>query len=372
MGLFGWLTGSLGEFEIKIEELVLESNYYLGIYCKGSIPIKTSRNVTLVTSIIDVTNSDTLSQIIYLGPNYQEDGNKYFRALTELGLASPGLGWEEWTPLNLVAQDYIFPPFRGSRKLAIHTRIIDVDNVNTLNLTKFDKNYLNGRSTKYFDFQFYGKHGYIEFDKVVENLELLTVKIAMCIAMADGSLDRSEGNKIKDWIKSKLETIDPSVAQISKKKFNFTLKNMNQELSSGLNLEEYKNYLHEFEEEASRFDKTDLFTLILNVMSSDGQAHKRELELIDIAQEIIDYDYTSLKNIKDKAVINLDLLDGQNNNLEEIIGIDENMSLDEINEKLAVEFNKWNSRRESLSDPKEIENASNMLAQIATIRGKYN
>ena len=48
------------------------------------------------------------------------------------------------------------------------------------------------------------------------------------------------------------------------------------------------------------------------------------------------------------------------------------MSLEEINQKLSEEFNKWNSRLESFSEGKERENASKMLQLIANTREKYN
>ena len=205
---------------------------------------------------------------------------------------------------------------------------------------------------KYINFQFLGKHGYIEFDGVIEQLELLSVKIAMYIAMVDGSLHKNEGDKIKEWAKGKLETIDPIKVPDMKKKFNSTIKKTNTEFTRGLNINAFKKYLSEFEEHAGKYDKTELFTLILDVMVSDGIAHEKQMELINLAKDIIDYDYETLKSIQDHKIINIENLDNKSSNIEEIIGINENMSLEEINEKLSQEFNKWNSRLESFSEGK--------------------
>ena len=376
MGIFGGLkkilTGSFDPFETKIDEIVTPEGYYIfGLSIRGSVPIKSPQNLDLVSSIIDVTDPKNLLPIMYLDPQYVEDGSAYFRDVISLGNFQPNRGWNEWIPISVYAQDLIYPPHAGLRTLAFHTRIVDVDRAKTLNLTKFDQSYLDGRTTKYSEFQFLGKHGYVDFDSVIEKLELITVKIAMYIAMVDGSLHKEEGNKIKGWVKNKLESIGPKDAEKSKKKFNSVIKNTHSELLVELNIKKFKKYLNEFNNDAGKFDKTELFTLILDVMVSDGIAHEKQMELINIAKEIVEYDVDALKSLQDKKIINLENLEDADSSFEDIVGIKEYMSNEQINDLLADEFNKWNARRESLKDPKERDNATKMLEIIATLKDKH-
>ena len=131
----------------KIEELVYKESYFYGVYCRGSIPIQTATNLALVTSAVDVTDRNNLLPIMYIESKYQEEGSNFFRDVKNLGLFEPGHGYKDWTPISLLSEDHIFPPFKGLRKLAVHTRIINTDLTDNLNLTKFNENYMDGRTT---------------------------------------------------------------------------------------------------------------------------------------------------------------------------------------------------------------------------------
>ena len=362
---------SIGKFETKIMRTSYKDLPVYQFLMRGVIPIKnTARNITLATSIIDVTEMHSQMPVISMAKQFQESGTPYFISKTEVGRVEPGNGWFDWTPFGLAPVGLLVPPKKGLRRLAFYTRILNTSVNNDTDLSRFDSQYLGGMTTHYVEFDF-KEHGYLEFDKNIEKIDLLIIKIVMYVAMIDGVLHHNEGSKIKEWAKKRLMVITPSKSEEMKEKFNSTIKLAHSEMKSGFNESVFRGYLSEFNELSVNVEKNELFDLLLEVLVSDGVAHERQLQLLNTASDLIDLDYRDIQRIKDDKFLDLDIISDNQSNLEEILGISEYMTTTEIRKKLNEMFKLWNSRTGTLTDPEEKDKANQMLDLIARAREKY-
>ena len=362
---------SIGKFETKVNGTSYKDLPVYQFLMRGVIPIKkTARNITLATSIIDVTEMHSHMPVISMAKQFQESGTPYFISKTELGGVEPGNGWFDWTPFGLAPVGLLVPPKKGLRRLAFYTRILNTSVNNDTDLSRFDSQYLGGLTTQYIQFDF-KEHGYLEFDKNIEKIDLLIIKIVMYVAMVDGVLHLDEGNKIKEWAKKRLLIMTPSKSEEMKQKFNSTIKLAHSEMKNGFNELVFRGYLSEFNELSVNVEKNELFDLLLEVLVSDGVAHKKQLQLLNTASDLIDLDYRDIQRIKDDKFFDLDIISDNQLNLEEILGISEHMTTTEIRKKLNEMFKLWNSRTGTLTDPDEIDKANQMLDLIAQAREKY-
>ena len=118
-------------------------------------------------------------------------------------------------------------------------------------------------------------------------------------------------------------------------------------------------------------EKNTLFDLLLDVLVADGEAHSKQIELLNLASDKIEIDYKVIEGLKDHKFLNLNNLSQTDLSLEEILDIDSNMTATQIKNKLNKMFTLWNSRTESLSNSSEREKANQMLDLIAQAREKY-
>jgi len=362
---------SIGKFETKIIGTSYKDLPVYQFLMRGVIPIKrTAKNITLATSVIDVTEMHSQMPVISMAKQFQESATPYFISKTEVGRLEPGNGWLDWTPFGLAPVGLLLPPKKGLRRFAFYTRIINTSVNNNTDLSRFDPEYLGGATTQYVDFDF-KEHGYLEFDKNIEKIDLLIIKIVIYVAMVDGVLHLNEGNKIKEWAKKRLLVIPSTNSVEMKKKFNSTIKLAHSEMKNGFNESAFRGYLSEFNELSVIVEKNELFDLLLEVLVSDGVAHERQLQLLNLASDLIDLDYRDIQRIKDDKFLDLDDITDNQANIEEILGINENMTTSEIRKHLTEMFKLWNSRTGTLNDPEDKDKANQMLDLIARAREKY-
>ena len=369
-------SGSIGKFQTQIKRNVVKDIEVYGLFLKGIIPVKSKSNdIVLATSIIDVTDNYNNMPVRSIVNQFQETNTTYFSSVTKIGQINPGFGWSEWTFFGYAPTLAILPPYGGIRKLAFHTRILNFNASQNTDLNRFDQSYLDGLTTQIVEVDFPGKYGYLDMqqtvEKEIEKIELLIVRLVMYVAMIDGVLHNNEGTIIKNWIKKRLAIMSFTRAEEMKSKFNSTMKNSHSEYKKGFSKSIYTKYINEFNNVANDTEKYELFDLLLDVLVSDGEAHSKQVELLNLASGIIDLDYQVIENLKDNKFLDLDNISDSGLSMEELLGIDENMSKVQIKNKLNKMFMLWNSRTESLTDKQEIEKANQMLELIAEARQKY-
>ena len=190
----------------------------------------------------------------------------------------------------------------------------------------------------------------------------------MSVAMADGSLDDSEGNAIKHWIKKAIAPFSGKKQEQLKKIYNDALRTSYQEAKSGdLSV---GGAIERLEELAETPQKYEAIELCFEVMAADGVADENEIKKIKGIAEGLGLDFDEIEKLRDKHLVGMELSMEQAS-IETILNIDPNWSNEKIKKHLAVEFAKWNNRLNTLAEGQERENAQKMLDLIAEGRKKY-
>jgi len=356
----------MGNFRIRATKEKLKDTDLdvLNIECRGLMPINSSAQGALVTSI-HTKDGEDLSPIITLHDAVKEPDSYAFQQIQPLGQIEPNTGWNNWVNIAYIPLDFIQPARGGDRVIQIITRLIDIDNPPSINLG-FGEQGLAAVVTNY-EHHFEGK-GYLEADEDVKKSRAISVKIGMAVAMADGTLDDSEGNTLKDWIKSKIEIFGESEQKELKKLYNDAMKESHNLAKSGdLSLGELCKQMNDI---AEMPQKLEAMELAYKVMGADGVIDKSEMEVINKVAKALDIDSDELEKLRDQEIVSVTNATSEIN-IEELLDIDPSWSDKEIKAHLAKEFQKWNNRLNALDEGDERERAQQMLDYVAEARKKY-
>jgi uncharacterized tellurite resistance protein B-like protein len=191
----------------------------------------------------------------------------------------------------------------------------------------------------------------------------------MAVAMADGSLDDSEGLVLKNWIISILSNHTGEKKQTLKKIYNDAMRESYDLAKSGkLVLDEICQNLNDIGDTAQKYQAVELAH---KVMAADGVVDDREMKIIHSVAESLGIDSSDLEKIRDKQIVKLST-NADDIDVLSLLGISPSLNTGEICDQLKKEFIKWNGRLNSLSEGKEKDNAQQMLDLIGKERDKYN
>ena len=206
------------KLQFKIEKLPKDSESsfeVFGVYSKGNPQIALSYPVTMIFKIIDKeTNLPVLSTF----DATTEKNSRVFEHEVDLGDMQDKY-WPEWARVSAFIPETLIGPHKGTRNLEL-TCLIWYSHLKPM----YEGGFLpKGLSTEgYIDIH---KHeftqellnsGYMEVDNERLKIQIASIKLAVSIAMADGALDASEGNIIKNWVKKNIDTKKKLLANKSK------------------------------------------------------------------------------------------------------------------------------------------------------------
>ena len=187
------------------------------------------------------------------------------------------------------------------------------------------------------------------------------------MAMSDGSLDKSEGNIIKQWIKKELSLINDTKRKAKLKTIlNDSLETSYKKISEG---KSFKNAIKKLNENASKIVKYQVIELCLDILSADGVAEEGELELLKDLSLNLGLDYEEVQKMKDKMLLEVESSESASD--ESIIGLNESLSKEDKLKFINQEYKKWNGRLNSLSTDDKRDNAQRMLDVLSRLRRKY-
>ena len=146
--------------------------------------------------------------------------------------------------------------------------------------------------------------GYMDLAENSRKAKPIMIGIGMGMAMSDGSLDVKEGNVLKNWIKKQINAESESNKENLKNLLNDALEKSFNQQKSGFNVEEE---IKLFNELAPKNLKYQLIELCLDILSADGVADSKELIMLRELTEKLDLNFDEVQNMKDKAILNLDL-----------------------------------------------------------------
>ena len=175
------------------------------IEAKGLFPINRSVRIGFVTSVFDEVDGE-FEPVISLNKSFQEPENITYQHIVEIGNVAPNQGFIKWVRVGVVIPDILQPPYGGSRKMHVYVRMINMDNPPSITHGFHEENHagLLWQQELIFRHDFSGR-GYIEAADFLDESREMAIKMAMAMAMSDGSLSDSKGEVIKKWIVNVIE-----------------------------------------------------------------------------------------------------------------------------------------------------------------------
>ena len=296
---FGNLRTQLKEVNNPGEPFTLE------VEVRGLFPVQRTTNVGFIISVFTKDSNGDMEPVFSMLNEFQEQQSRAFQDLTGCGQVSENQGFTQWVRIGVVPTGILQPSSSGRQELSIVVRLVDIDNMPSIYQGFADPNDDNKplwANVEKYDFDCQVK-GYTEEAEARDESQALSIKIGMAVAMADGSLDDTEGFVLKDWIKSVLSSYSGEKEQKLKKIYNDAMRESYSLAKSGkLQLNEVCEMLNETGDTAQKYQAIELAH---KVMAADGQADKREMKVINEVADLLGIDSAELEKIRDKQIIKL-------------------------------------------------------------------
>ena len=358
------------KLQFKVEKLPKdEDSMYetFGVFSKGNPDVALDHPAMLIFKLFDKTTS---LPIVSTFEMTSEESSRVFEHAVSIGNMQDKY-WPDWARVSALIPESLIGPHKGTRTLQLQC-FLWYEHLKP----EFERGYLpedttGGINVFTHEFNFHLTNpGYLEVDDERLEVQVASIKLAISIAMADGTLDKSEGTEIKNWVKGIVDSAGESQRDEIKETLNNALEEAYNEVkSSPIDIEQV---CADIKDIGSAADKFDLIELCLDVMAADGEADKEELKQIEQISKLVGIDYDEISKMKDQRLIKLDPTSSSNSGLEEKLDIDPEWDNEKINKHILSLYGKWNGRLNSLSEGIERENAQKMLDLIAEARKKYS
>jgi tellurite resistance protein len=340
------------------------------IMYRGEIPVSRSMKVGYGISAFDATDGDDdLNIIIAMMDQQQEAETVCFGVSAEIGDVDVGDTFTDWVQLGAIAPELVQAAKSGNRTIKLYIRFFNADKPPTIRAGFSDgEGELVLLEVLEFD-HFFSDKGYEEAAQDREEAQAISLKIGVSVAMADGELDDSEGEILKNWIVREVSAFSDEKSKRLKKLFNEALKEGFSLAQSGnLALTPLVERLSEIGEKKTKYDAIEL---AFDVMAADGVADPEEMAVIRNVANALDLDMDEIEKMREGVTLSLSSSLTSDVGLESLVGIDDNWSDDQKKKHLRSEFQKWSNRLNSLPEGEDREAAQNMLDNIASLRKKY-
>lgn len=348
------IKGEKGEFSLKVVEVM------------GKFPITTNVRAALVVSVLDITSGDG-EPVLSLIESMTEDKTTAFQQLTDIGIAKMGYGYENWVRIGGILPDMIETPHKGKRKLLVIVRMVEVNNMPSINLGFHSgKEGILWMSSAEFNCEIkYPGYRDEEENRIIAHTNI--VRLAVKSACVDEVFEESEGQAIKEWMQNIVYGYRDSKIEEVKTRLNEAFKESFEEATSGN--KDITNICRAINELGNNGYKYAAIELCYDVVAADKVIDESEAILINKISDLLNLDRNEVEKIKDRKLIDLDTTKDQSaGSLEALLGINSDMSEQEINSHLRKEFQKWNSRLNTLEEGDERDNAQKMLDLISNYR----
>jgi len=342
---------------------------FKAIEVKGLFPVNTTRHVGFITSVFDETDGE-LEPVLCPLEIFQEPASVVYQQTSEIGQVSPDQGFIEWSRVGAIIPELLEPPYGGRRKFVAILRLVDLDDMPeiTHGFHAPDDPGILWQASLEFEHTVVEK-GYEEAAEHRDQARALSVQIGMAVAMADGTLDNSEGEVLKEWITKAISPFHDDKREHLKKLYNESMTQAYEAAQSGdISLSALTEELNEIAEKSTRYETIEL---CFDVMAADGVADAEEMRVIRKVAEVLDLDFDEIEKMRDQKIIGLDANLSHESSIEELLGIEPDWDVEHIKKHLRVEFQKWNNRLTALAEGDERNNAQRMLELVSEARKKY-
>ncbi len=367
--LFRVITGGTGgaagpnAFAIKIEKRDQNRNI---ISMRGQPSIKYARELALYIKIYD---AEEKKPVISTFEGTSELESRVYEQRLKVGRLETGQYWPDWIKVCDFTDQEIIGPIKGQRKLLVRAFLWDInqpahfkhgyteDTVGCVDLAEIEipYNFINV--------------GYTELDPNRLKVQRLSVQLAIGLAISDGSLDRSEGNVIKKWMKEAVKSAPESDRTKVKNSLNKALETGSKKAKEGKT--NINNICKQLDQKAGIAEKYDVLELCLDVMSADGKADQEELAFIEKISKNIGIDYKEITKLKERRLLDLELPEAATADVDKALDIDPSWSQDEKKKHILKLYRKYNSRINSAKGQSQKKSAQSMLDLCAEAMKKY-
>ena len=367
-------SSQFGPMEVKLVDSILDdddpdSAAIKEIHVKGAFPVTRQMDGEFIVSVFDSTDPDDFEPVISLLDQFQEETTTVYQHIVDVGDIGPDVGLPEWTRIGVLIPDALQTAYKGDKQLTVIVRLVDQRSRPDITIgfsDDTDKILWLGEASF--------RHRFDEpgFSEAAENLveaRALSIKIAVAVGWADGSLVDREGELIKDWITKTIAIYDDDERDNLKHQYNSAFKEAYLQAEAGtLVLSNLSSRLKEIGTKKAKFDTLEL---ALAVMVADGRIDSEEVAIIDNVAAAIGFPEDELRKMKEPVVLQLGST-AESSEIEVILGIDPNWSELEVRNHLRREYQKWNNRLNALEVSEERDNAQRMLDLIAKARDKVS
>ena len=363
-------NSTIESLTIRFKKDTFEGNEVKHIQVKGLIPYaeQYSADLSINTYLEDVTgdldNKQDKYFVFSLMENFQRSGSMAFEFKNKQSNVSYGTYFPDWSTIAVVPFKILVPPKKGKRKIkpliVIENENSGIEIWNSISKAGFNRSFSYENLSS----------GYLDFDENREKSYNLSIKLAVSVSMADGSLDETEGLVIKKWMKKTVDSFQDEDTRTSiKNLLNNSFKESHSDAKNGkLFLSEIVNELNDAGDERNKYEAIEL---CYDVMTADGKAEQGEIDMIDSIIKSLGLDSKEISNIRDTKMKDLDQDNLKSSKIEDLLNIDTSQSKEKIRKDLTKEFSKWNSRLNSLEEGKDRDNAQKMIDLISEARKKY-
>ena len=349
----------MGVLEVRLRE----------IEGKGIFPLNQAARIGFVTSVFDNTSGE-LKPVISAIEAFQESGSVVYQQKIEVGDVTLDQGFVSWARVGIVIPAILQPPYGGQREMVAILRMVDLDNTPEITHGFHTPEHPGLLWQKSLPFSYtFTEKGYSEAAEHRDEARALALKIGMAVAMADGSLDDSEGSVLKEWIIRMIEPFSEEKQESLKQLYNKAMKDAFSELGSGdMSLSSITQRLNEIGDLSTKYE---VIELCFDVLSADGVFDSEEIKVIRKVAEALDLDLDEIEKMRDKSIVGLNASVSTHASIEDLLGIESDWDKEQTKRHLRTEFQKWNNRLNTLSEGEERSNAQRMLDLIAEARKKY-
>ena len=337
---------------------------------RGKFPIDEPMELSYAISVLDDTDGrdgDDLKPIISIIESAQENDTRCYQLSGEIGNVEEGSAFTDWVQLGIIAPEYLQAPRSGNRSLYVIVRIFDTNNPPSIRGGFHDGERV-WQGTLEFQNNFKDV-GYEEESENREEAQAISLKIGMAVAMADGTLDDSEGKILQNWVKKTIESFSDERQASLKILYNEAMKEANFDAENGdLILSPLVERLSLIGDKKSKYDAVEL---CFDVMAADGIADQEEMVVIRTVAEALELDMDEIENMREQVTLNLSSSLSGEEGLEALVGLDASWPTDQKKKHLRTEFQKWSNRMNALGEGDEKDSAQSMLDNIAILRKKY-
>lgn len=360
-------------FAIRLEDVQLDTEggsiSAKAIQVRGLFPIKKLTNLGVWVSIID-EDSKGAKPVLCVMERFQETDSLAYFMECKFGFVPSNNRSFDWLQIGMIFPTIMRLPRGGRCQLTAMVRLVDLSNPPKVKhgFLRSNKAGVLWQGKVKFTHQSDEK-GYIDAAEHRDEAQVIGLRIAMAVAMSDGSLDRQEGSLMSKWIKQSIAPFSDERQEHMKEVFNQALRESYAEAKNGtIDLQSLAARLNDVGETGNKYQ---VMELCADVMAADGVAHAGEIGILNNLAEWLGLDMKRVSGILDLRIIKLDPVSTGGANTESLLGIMPDWPDERVKKHLRGEFSKWNNRLNTLSEGEERDNAQRMLDLIAEARKKY-